>query len=242
MKQMLVSDFDGTFYINDEDIEVNKIAVRKFKEKGNIFVIATGRSYYDLKETISKYKIEYDYLIINHGATIINRNDEVIYNFTINSDIVSEVKKIYFENFKDNIYGSIKDKYICCREKLSRLDFDNNDLTKIGIKCDDGKEQKRIFNLINNKYSDIINCYMLSENIIEITSKETNKSKAIRLLANYNDLNIKNIYTVGDSYNDISMIKNFNGYAMVNAVDELKKIAKGQCKSVSDVIKKIIKI
>ena len=47
MKKLLVSDYDQTFYINDEDIEKNKIAVNEFRSKGNIFVIATGRSYDD---------------------------------------------------------------------------------------------------------------------------------------------------------------------------------------------------
>ena len=47
MKKILVSDYDQTFYIGDEDIEKNKIAVNRFRNKGNIFIIATGRSYED---------------------------------------------------------------------------------------------------------------------------------------------------------------------------------------------------
>ena len=47
MKKLLVSDYDQTFYLDDFDIEKNKKAVTKFKSKKNIFVIATGRSYYD---------------------------------------------------------------------------------------------------------------------------------------------------------------------------------------------------
>ena len=42
--KMLVSDYDQTFYLNDKDIIENINAVREFREKGNIFVIATGRS------------------------------------------------------------------------------------------------------------------------------------------------------------------------------------------------------
>ena len=45
LKKVLVSDYDQTFYINDEDIEKNKLAVSEFRKEGNIFVIATGRSY-----------------------------------------------------------------------------------------------------------------------------------------------------------------------------------------------------
>ena len=35
-KKILVSDYDRTFYVNDEDIEKNKIAVNKFRKKGNV--------------------------------------------------------------------------------------------------------------------------------------------------------------------------------------------------------------
>ena len=50
----------------------------------------------------------------------------------------------------------------------------------------------------------------------------------------------ENVYTIGDGYIDIEMIKDFNGYAMVNSVDELKKIAKKECKSVAEFINEII--
>lgn len=41
MRKMLVSDYDGTFYLDDEGIEINKIEVQKFRQTGNLFVIAT---------------------------------------------------------------------------------------------------------------------------------------------------------------------------------------------------------
>ena len=46
-KKILVSDYDKTFYLNDEDIEKNKIAINEFRKRENIFIIATGRSYFD---------------------------------------------------------------------------------------------------------------------------------------------------------------------------------------------------
>lgn len=76
-KKILVSDYDQTFYLNDEDIEINKKAVAKFRKEGNIFIIATGRSYFDFHNKVDMYNFEYDYVIINHGATILDKNDNV---------------------------------------------------------------------------------------------------------------------------------------------------------------------
>ena len=82
-KKIFVSDYDQTFYLNDEDIEKNKIAINEFRKKGNIFVIATGRSYFDFQNKVDEYNLNYDYVIINHGATILDKNNNILINFPI---------------------------------------------------------------------------------------------------------------------------------------------------------------
>ena len=89
---MLVSDYDQTFYINDEDIKKNKIIINKFREKGNFFVIATGRSYDDFMKKKNEYSVEYDYLIINHGATILDKENNFIFEAKIPNYILNNLK------------------------------------------------------------------------------------------------------------------------------------------------------
>lgn len=247
MKKILVSDYDKTFYLNDEDIEKNKIAVEKFRKQGNVFVIATGRSYYDIQKKINEYKINYDYLIINHGASILSEKDEIIYNFSIENEIISKIRndlEVNIQNMKVDLENDTSktqtNKYFCCKGKASRLAFDNKDLTKINIKLDSEEMANKINNMMNDKYSENINCYKVSNDIVEIIFKEINKSKAIKLLADYYDLDNKFIYTIGDGYSDIEMIKNFNGYAMKDSVEELKKVAKKEYESVSELINEIM--
>lgn len=43
MKKLYATDFDKTFYINENDLEINMKLVSKFRDKGNIFSIITGR-------------------------------------------------------------------------------------------------------------------------------------------------------------------------------------------------------
>lgn len=54
-------------------------------------MIATGRSYLDFKNRAETYNINYSYVILNHGATIIDSNDNIIYNFPINNKIEDEI-------------------------------------------------------------------------------------------------------------------------------------------------------
>lgn len=245
MNKILVSDYDNTFYLNDEDLEKNKKAVNVFRKKGNIFVIATGRSYLDIKSKIDKYDLDYDYIIINHGATILGKNQNILYNFTIKDNILSNLK-IDLELEKNNIeylnYKPEKSKentYFCCSGFESRVDFTTKNITKIAVTYNEKIDVSKINKKIINKYKEL-NSYHVSKNMLEIITKEINKSKAIKLLADYYNLNNKSIYTIGDGYNDISMIKDYNGYAMSNSVLELKKVAKKEVQSVSELIDEII--
>ena len=231
MRKILVSDYDQTFYLNDKDIEKNKKSVENFRKQENIFIFATGRSYFDFMNKAEQYKLKWDYLIINHGATILDKNNNIISNYTIDNDVIKNIKKDL------EIEKAIK--YFCCNLENSRTDFNDKDLTKIYAKYEKDKAEQ-INSLINKKYSEFVNCYLVSGNAVEIISNKTCKSYAIEEIAQIEKVNRENIFTIGDGYSDIEMIKNYNGYCMEESVQELLKICNGKIvKSVSELIEKI---
>lgn len=62
---------------------------------------------------------------------------------------------------------------------------------------------------------------------IEITRKGTSKGKAVERLANHYNLTSKDVITIGDSENDLSMIEYAGlGIAMGNAIDSVKQKSK----------------
>jgi len=231
MKKMLVSDYDQTFYINDLDIEKNKEAVNRFIEQGNIFTIATGRSYYDFKNKLNIYNFNYDYVILNHGATILDKNDNIIYHCKINDYIILDIKEhLKLESAISNF---------CCSLLDSRVEFEHGNITKIHAKYSTKEEAMQINEIINNKFSSYVNSYYVSGNAVEIISNEIDKSKAINLLITKLNIDTENIYTIGDGYSDIKMIQDYNGYCMDNSVEELKEMTKSYS-SVSLLIEDII--
>lgn len=234
MKKILVSDYDQTFYLNDEDIEKNKKSVENFRKKENIFIFATGRSYFDFMNKAERYKLKWDYLIINHGATILDKNNNIISNYTIDNNIIKNIEKDL------EIKKSIN--HFCCKLENSRTDFNDKDLTKIYAKYEKDKAEQ-INSLINKKYSEFVNCYLVSGNAVEIISNKTCKSNAIEEIVQIEKVNRENIFTIGDGYSDIEMIKSYNGYCMEESVQELLKICNGKIvKSVSELIEKIQKL
>lgn len=231
-KKILVSDYDQTFYLNDSDLEKNKNAIDKFRKKGNIFVIATGRGYLSFYSQVNLYDIKYDYLIINHGATILDKNGNVLSNYSIKGEIISDIKKdLHLEKSIDS--------YSCSKLENS-VSFCDNDLTKLGVKYNSKDEAMNICKNIDNKYSGFINAYYVTENSVEIISNEINKSKAICILLEKLGVSKNNVYTIGDSYSDIEMVRDFSGYCMKNSVEELKNIANREYSSVLELVNEIM--
>lgn len=123
-----------------------------------------------------------------------------------------------------------------CSGLESRLTLENDNLTKIHIKYKNEEKAKQIYNKISNKYGNFIVVYLISKGKgIEIVSKNANKGIATKEIAKLENIK-KNIYTIGDDASDLEMIKNFNGYAMKNATDEIKKYALKEFDNVYELI------
>lgn len=228
--KVLVSDYDKTFYVNEFDIKNNIKTVQEFRNLGNIFIIATGRSYLDFKKKVNAYNIKYDYVLLNHGSTILDKNDNIILNIPIdnlNLEIINDLE----------LNKTIE--HFCCSELESRVDFNYPNLTKIAVRYLPFVNIPKIKEKLEIKYNNI-NVYLVSSNMIEIISKNISKSKAIEVLRKLLNINKDDIYTIGDGETDIEMIQDYNGYAILNAIKELKNVSIGEVKSVSELINKIL--
>ncbi len=233
-KKVLVVDYDRTLFINNNDMLNNIKAINNFRSKGNIFVIATGRTYSSLKKEIDKHKIQYDYLILNHGALVIKNDNTALFHYKIDKSILLDVNDYLTKLKAKNIFYSY---YL-----EDTNDINNPDISKLTAKFSSNLDNfKEIIMNIIKKYNNALNIYFTQNFEIEIISKDTNKSQALNLLMKKANFKKENIYTIGDSYTDIEMIKDYNGSCMDNSIDILKNnknIVK--YKSVSDYINKIL--
>lgn len=233
-KKVLVVDYDRTLFINNDDMLNNINSINKFRENGNIFIIATGRTYNSLKKEIDKYNIEYDYLILNHGSLVIKKDKSTLFHYKIDKNILFDITN-YLSKYKPK---SVMYSYYT----EDTNDINNPDISKITIGFQKDIETfKKIMMDIVKKYNNKLNIYFTQNYEIEIISKETNKSKAIDLLMKKANFKKENIYTIGDSYTDIDMINDYNGSCMEKSIDILKNNKNiEKYRSVSELIKDIL--
>ena len=195
--KLIVSDFDLTLF--DSNYNQNIELVNSFTKKGNIFVIATGRSFELLKKDIENKNINFKYLICSAGSVILDNKFNILKSIVFETNIVNEI----IDLLKKDI-------------NLISLEIDRNKDGISGIYC--------IFNSIEyakKKLNDILNKYDVSGYVsnhgINIINKDVSKVNGIEYIKNIININDDDIYTIGDNINDLEMITKYNGYIIGNS-------------------------
>lgn len=228
--KLVVSDFDDTFNIDlNDSIE----SANKFMKQGNLFVIATGSSYQSYLDKVNNKSFKPSYLVLNHGS-IIMKSGTIIYQYYVPNKITDLI-------YRDIIHSNYINYFFC--NQNNRMASTVLDKTlKIHIEYRNSIEANSMKKYFQNKYGKFITVYSIYETRIEIVSNKSSKINAINKIIELEKINKDCVYTVGDSYSDLEMIKMFNGYAMKGSVPELKEFAKKEINSVSELIKEISSI
>lgn len=233
MRKLLVSDYDGTFFVNKTDMKKNIYDIKKFREEGNIFAFATGNNYENFIKVVEKNDIEYDYLLLDHGSVIVDKDRKLIHSCHINQDAVwSIIEKLHSNQLECTL----------CSTWKANVD-DTSEVTKISVAIKDLKYAEEITQDINDNYGQFVNAYTMifdDMNMVEVISSTTDKEKAIEILARKIGIDSDNIYTIGNGYNDIAMIEEFNGYCMEDSVEELLEECPNEVASVSELVEKLL--
>ena len=211
--KIVISDFDNTFFTDKylENIDV----INEFVNKGNKFVIATGRPLYLLKKDIENVNIPYCNLICSDGTIIFDREDKIVYRETIDSKIVKKI----IDELKES--DCVEDWYNNEAYQFSKdVEAPSNGI--LGVPKDRDKALELINNL-NKKYPDTHS--YLSHKWINILNKETSKGTGIEALIEIHGWNAEDVITMGDELNDVPMNAIFNSYTFDYACDELKDVS-----------------
>lgn len=224
--KILVSDFDDTLYTLDYLKNIEKI--QNFVNNDNMFIIATGRNYTQLLEDIEDYYVPFFFLICDDGAAIYNRRGESLFKQVINKTSALKI----FEKLRNN--KEISEAYFDNGEEYS---LDNNFAIKIIGKPKNIQKAQVILDEILNEFSEVQG--YISENWINITSKNVSKATGIEYLINKYNLENNKIFVVGDNINDISMFDKFTGYCIGNKCEDLKKRSFKNVSSIAQVIDEI---
>lgn len=240
-KQIVFSDYDGTIYITEENMSKNIKSIEEYRNLGGKFVIVTGRSKTSVSNVIKQYNIPYDYIISNNGAVIFNSDMVKIYEKAIATDISSKI--IDYLKTKENIE-------IFFYDDEDKVEYHNQELLKLRIRTSDYELAQTIEDEINDIFKEYVKAHsafpgMYYDNhdfvIVDVVSKDAGKDNAIKKLIEMLKIDKKYVATIGDGRNDISMIKEYNGFSMMTAEEGAQEVASMIFENVADVLDYISK-
>lgn len=248
MKKLLASDIDGTLIRNGKIEECDKESILKLRKSNNIFGVSTGRPYKGVMSLTNEYGIDIDFYVLLNGAYILDKNLNVLKREIIPYHIVRSIFEKY-DNYTlfgveegmqtfllhgenifywDDIYKRTIDELEDKECLLISINFVNNSLEEIDKICYE----------INKEFSDNVVAYRNAQ-FVDVVPKGCSKGSGVKQVCEMLNITMDNVYTIGDSFNDVSMFNiTKNSFSFPTVEENLKKHANYIVDSVSECIEK----
>ncbi len=257
--KLIVTDLDGTLLNEEKHIpKDNVLALREAMENGLHVSVATGRNFYSAKPYIEELGLDVP-VIFQNGAFIYQwMEDKVIYKSELDVQIAIRVVEsarrnnlfyIVYRDFLeekdmyvDEPYSGTFSKYL--EQNSWRLNVvddvlkylkTKNSIAEIAVVGDEPTVVKAISEALDgfqNQTSVVKNNTLGNETFYEVFGPNSSKESSFQYLLRYFNVTHEQTMYLGDSFNDIGLLK-IVGYPVVmeNGHEEVKKYARFLTKS-----------
>ena len=244
--RLIATDMDGTLLNSRHELSDSFVpAFGKLKNRGIIFVAASGRQYYNLLKTLDAVKDEVIFAAENGSYVIFQ--DQEIHVQAIPHEIVRDLiitarnikgtypiicgkKKAYVESGEPEFIDHLKlyfERYEIVEDLLEVRDDQFLKFTLCDLAGSEGNSYPHYKHL-----EDVLQVKVSGPIWLDISHKLANKGFAMEVLQKKFDVTFEETMIFGDYFNDLEMLqKGFFSYAMANAHPEIKKIARFSAKS-----------
>lgn len=248
---ILVSDYDGTLKqedISDEDIQ----AIDTFRARGHLFGLATGRTLGFLNEDLVNYDVKRDFLIgTNGGIVTFEDKNELIHLSQVPPEVMQKVSTIV-SRFK-NVLFYVSDGLQYTTPNTVRDPATGKETFEIPqrifnsacIKASSQEDNKKIYAALKqqnfNELDFFYNNYDVG--IVDVVSRGVSKSSTIhKVFIEELGYQKEDIITIGNSLNDVEMIRDFNGFAVTGSDPQIIPLATALFPNIADCIAHLLHI
>ena len=243
--KLIMSDIDGTILDKNHQLDSYLIELMPLLKQCNIpFVLASARSPLGIAP-ISKELGITDCPIACYNGALISLGDKILSQYSIDKSellLLHDFLKKEFPTVSINVYSG-KDWLVNTIDEWVEIEATiTGESPKVTSLADFIRDEKTLVHkllLIDN--TDTIqklqktlssidfpqtDFYLSKDNYLEVTHNQVSKKQALLELANYYQLSLTEIMSIGDNYNDIPMIETAGlGVAMGNAPTDVKVCA-----------------
>lgn len=251
-KKILFSDLDGTLYINGVVSADDREAIRRWRAAGNLFAMASGRYLGALTQHLAEQGVEWDYLLCLNGAEAYDRDCRRLFEVPIDIALLPGLYHTIVQNdgWANVCYGDRGERIRT--EPCSDFNSDHahffedrlSTFSRFTQICSAARDKdiagafeikKRVLDRFGNSVNAEVNGWS-----IDINEKSVSKASGIAKIIQIVDIDSANVYTVGDNFNDLSMLTAYCGYAMAHAPEEVQIRTGRTVRSVADLINHLL--
>jgi Cof subfamily protein (haloacid dehalogenase superfamily) len=243
---LFLSDVDGTILTKEKVLtQRSKEAVDKIYRAGIKFSLTSSRSPRGLAALIEQLKVSAPVGAFN-GAIFAMPDLKVIKTRTLSKPFPEKISQIITDHgldvwlYKGNDWfiSSAKNPHVAREESISKVspilikdsthleEKLTDDIAKIVGVSDDYAAVATCETNLQELFSENVSAHRSQPYFLDITDPGANKGAIVDMLAGYFSIDAKNIATIGDMFNDVSMFKQSGiSIAMGNASLEVQKQA-----------------
>ena len=244
MIKIIFCDMDGTLLTSENKLPDNFDEVMThLKSRGVIFAPSSGRQYFSLIKTFSKYVNEFLFLADN-GTFSMYKGKEIFSSpldlptvkkiLEVTEPLKEKILRVY--SGKKNAYTLKEQNVPSYNQELEKYYTQNkvvenwNEIEDIPIKVSlfdiTGQAEKNIYPHLTQFY-DSLQVVLASDYWVDITAPNVNKGSAVKKIQQIWNIKPAECAAFGDFMNDYEMLKSVEySFAMANAYPEIKKVAK----------------
>lgn len=252
--KIIFTDLDDTLLNSEKKISsIDKEAIMRAQEAGVKFVLASGRptfAMYDLAKELELDK--YGSFILSFNGSIITdcRSGENIFEASLTKEDLHLMYDFAKENnihiltyIDDEVVSETESEYIDVEVTLTKMPHNltknfKETVNKSAVKCmllEEPTYLKEVEAKLKATYGDKYSIAISKPFFLEVTKLGVDKGVALRKLVETLGLKIEESIAVGDSYNDLPMLKAAGLAACVeNANEDIKKVCSFISKSNND--------
>jgi len=246
---IFASDYDGTLRRNGKIDPQDLAAIRQFRSQGHWFGIVTGRAYDMIANELAHYGVETDFLICNNGSVIFDQNDQPLVQINIDHSLALDLID-WLDREPEVLFGACDGKHYFSQMNGTYHATMKNELIEATVSSkSDVLASGTITAFFTRKFTDELTQDMMKRlehdfdhrlglhpngGTIDIGPQGVSKSTAIAALQKRFPQDF--IITIGDHLNDMDMVRDFDGFAMADGHDALKKVASQTVNSIREAI------
>ena len=245
MYKLIACDVDETLISLDNTVSKRNVkAIQKATDLGVKFVLATGRGFPTVQETlkdIGLYDKKDHYVIsFNGGAVTENKDNEILRYHGIDFDFASQMytrgteyevcihvytlDTVYVYNYVEEERAHLETKMDVIEVFDKNLDFlKDEEIVKILYMNTDLEYLRKIEKELA-PYTKNCDVSYSSNRYLEFNAKGANKGEGLAFLANHLQIDLSETIAIGDNHNDLPMLENAGlSVGVQNMVPELKE-------------------